>query len=392
LGQYSPRFSPPPIPSSQRPATETNSIGRPRKRLQTDQYDGRKFTTIAVTKNGALSYQRIHLRTKDDDVARRRLTALDGVSDPDEARRRIDHLASAGSDTLERVQLADFLHLPMFRQPVTIEDAREELAALFGDFVDMDEPSEEMLERWRHASCPAEWQPILIELGADTSFLLDPHVYEGLKLRGRETDPEWWRKNPDKRHETLAAQWEMSPQEWPDHGTSAEKLLDCLPHFETVKRNEKKGEPHIHSYAKTFKEFVDFVGNKPINRLTKQDFIAWEDRTKAKRGKLSNKWVNDQLTPVAAIIKIAHRRMRDDLFPEGWRVWIEFDKATYKPGLQNREPMPVAVFMACLKQAEKWASIDIETAAETMPMRGANTKAARANNFRQATRRSVQDT
>lgn len=96
--------------------------------------------------------------------------------------------------------------------------------------------------------------------------------------------------------------------------------------------------------------------------------------------------MNDQLTPIAAILKVANRRMRDDVFPAAWRAWVEFDKSTYKPGLHNREPMPVAVFDACLKQAEDWASIDIKAAAEAMPVRGANTQTARANNFRQATR------
>lgn len=61
---------------------------------------------------------------------------------------------------------------------------------MFGCFVDEENPSEELLERWRQASCPKEWQPILIELGADTQYLLDPHVYEGLNPRGREVDPE----------------------------------------------------------------------------------------------------------------------------------------------------------------------------------------------------------
>ena len=44
-----------------------------------------------------------------------------------EARRRISHLASAGSDALERARLAAFVHPPMWRQRVTTDDAREEL-------------------------------------------------------------------------------------------------------------------------------------------------------------------------------------------------------------------------------------------------------------------------
>ena len=386
LGEYSTRVCPVPIASSQPRSTETSDMGRPRIPLKTDSYDGRKYTTIAVTKNGRTSYPKIHLRTKNDEVARRRLIALDGVDDPEEARRRIGHLASAVTEEQERARLADFVHPAVYRQKMTIEDAREELYDMFGGFVDEEPPSEELLDRWRRADGIEEWQPILIELGADSQYLLDPNCYSGLHPRGREVDPEWWRKNPDKHHEVLAEQWHMSPEEWLDHGASAEKLLDCIPHCETVKRNERKSESHIRSYKRTFERFVEFVTNKPLNRLTKQDFIGWQDHVYETRGERGSKWVNDQLTPIAAILKIANRRMQDDLFPAAWRTWIEFDKATYKPGLHNREPMPVAVFEACLKQAEDWASTDIKTAAEAMPVRGANTRVARANNFRQATR------
>jgi len=362
-------------------------MGRHRIPIKTDSYDGRKYTTIPVTKNGRTSYPKIHLRTKNDEVAQRRLIALEGLDDPKEARRRIGHLASAVSEEQERARLADFIHPPMFRQRVSIDDAREELSGILDGFVDIDDVPEEVLERWRHASSALDWQPILRELGLDSYYFLEnPDIYETLKVRGREADPEWWRKNPDKHHEVLAAEWGDSPEEWLDHGASSEKLLDCISHFETVKRNERKGESHIRSYRRTFERFVEFVTNKPLNRLTKQDFIGWQDHVYETRGERGSKWVNDQLTPIAAILKIANRRMQDDILPAAWRTWIEFDKATYKPGLHNREPMPLAVFEACLKQAEDWASIDIKAAAETMPVRGANARAARANNFRQATR------
>ncbi len=70
-------------------------MGRPRKRLKTEIFDDGKYTTIPVTANGRTSYAKIPRRTKDEEVARRRLTALDCLDDPAEARRRIDRLASA---------------------------------------------------------------------------------------------------------------------------------------------------------------------------------------------------------------------------------------------------------------------------------------------------------
>ena len=87
-------------------------MGRPRIRLKTDSFDGRNYTTTPVPKNGKTLYSKVHLRTKDEDVARRRLTALEGIDDPEEARCRINHLARAGSEALERARLAAFVPWP----------------------------------------------------------------------------------------------------------------------------------------------------------------------------------------------------------------------------------------------------------------------------------------
>jgi hypothetical protein len=115
---------------------EIDHMGRSRKRLRTDSFDDRKYTTIPVTANGRTSYPKIHLRTKDEDVARRRLTALDCIDDPAEARRRIDRLASATSEAHERAMLSDFVLPPMYCHSVVIDDARQELGDVLDGFMD----------------------------------------------------------------------------------------------------------------------------------------------------------------------------------------------------------------------------------------------------------------
>ncbi|MFH1107956.1 MAG: hypothetical protein V1790_01975 [Planctomycetota bacterium] len=110
--------------------------GRPRKRLKTDRFDDRKCTTIPVTANGRTSYPKIHVRTKDEDAARRRLTALDYIDEPAEARRRIDRLASATSEAHERAMLSDFVLPPMYCHSVAIDDARQELGDVLDGFMD----------------------------------------------------------------------------------------------------------------------------------------------------------------------------------------------------------------------------------------------------------------
>ena len=69
-------------------------MGRSTVSLQTESKTKRRFTTLHAKVNGKASYTKVYLRTKNEEVARRRLIALDGVDDVEEARRRIDRLAS----------------------------------------------------------------------------------------------------------------------------------------------------------------------------------------------------------------------------------------------------------------------------------------------------------
>ncbi len=85
-------------------------MGRPQVRLQTESKTNRRFVTIHNERDGTTSYPKVYLRTKNEEVARRRMIALDGVEDVEEARRRIDRLASATSPEQEKSRLADFLH------------------------------------------------------------------------------------------------------------------------------------------------------------------------------------------------------------------------------------------------------------------------------------------
>ena len=54
--------------------------------VQTDKNDGRKFITIRVASNDRVAYRKIHLRTTNHRVARRRARALEGIDDSEEAR------------------------------------------------------------------------------------------------------------------------------------------------------------------------------------------------------------------------------------------------------------------------------------------------------------------
>ena len=54
-------------------------MGRSQVRLQTESKTNRRFVAIRNERNGKTSYPKVYLRTKNEEVARRRLIALDGV-------------------------------------------------------------------------------------------------------------------------------------------------------------------------------------------------------------------------------------------------------------------------------------------------------------------------
>ncbi len=141
-------------------------MGRPRTGLKTDSFDDREYTTIPVTANGRACYPKIHLRTEDEDVARRRLAALDCIDDRAEARRRIDRLASATSEAHERAMPSNFVLPPMYCHSLAIDDAREELGDGLDGSMNRDDLSEEVLKRWRHA----RGVPAILATGDSSSF------------------------------------------------------------------------------------------------------------------------------------------------------------------------------------------------------------------------------
>jgi hypothetical protein len=83
MGEYFSRPLPKPTAHEQRFSAEDSKLGRPQVRLQTESKTERTFITIRDKRNGKTSYHKVYLRTKNEEVARRRLIALDGVDDPE---------------------------------------------------------------------------------------------------------------------------------------------------------------------------------------------------------------------------------------------------------------------------------------------------------------------
>lgn len=161
-------------------------------------------------------------------------------------------------------------------------------------------------------------------------------------------------------------------------------ISDCLTvwqEFRRLKTQGKKtnGKLHINACSAAFKNLIKLIGDKPTNQLTKDDFVRYETHiitTQAERG---NKWYNDQVKPIGAILRHAKKKTSWD-FPADIRSWIELDELPYRAAASNRQPMPKRDFRALLDQADKWAAIDIDDHVSKM-------QGQRANNIKQTKRK-----
>ncbi len=178
-------------------------MGRSRKRVQTDKYDGRRFVSIPCEANGTKRYHKIHLLTKDESVANRRATGLDGIDDVGEARRRIKYLASAKSESEERARLAELLHQPRLTLAITHEESQTELEGFAEGFLEGD-IDDETVERWRRARTPNAQRDVLLSIGVPADYLSEnPDIYASIKPRSLKINPDWLKQNPEEQHEAI---------------------------------------------------------------------------------------------------------------------------------------------------------------------------------------------
>lgn len=356
--------------------------------VQTDKTDGRKFITIKVASNGRAAYRRIHLRTTNHRVARRRARALESIDDPDKARQIVAYLASAKTPGQEADRLAELTDTMPTIPALSHEGARKELEDLVcpgGDY-EPDELDDEVVDRWRAAYSANDQRDILIELGVPSDYLAEnPDLFTQLKSRGRKINPRF--KN---RHEAMAALFGLRPDALqPDKPARGPRLSKCIDEFRVEQEQRGNKQRHTNAYVNRFQVFVDLTNDKVVSRLTKSDFVKYVDKVLADNKEASNKTIHDHLRPIGAVLRSAKSRMDDGIFPEGLENWLTvLDRARlakpYKPPRSNRQPMPPDVFRNLLAQADQWAKVPWEDHAESLPVptrRGKQTAAmARASN------------
>lgn len=354
--------------------------------------DGRYYTIVDYSVKR--KYPRVYLKTKAERQARRRLAALDGIDDSDHARKIVEYLNASVNERDERARIAKVLQA---QGDVEIAEAFDEYARSLGraptgsdvrEFY-VKHRSDERSQRTQAArldptTLSVHWMD---DNGIARSKLVDKDSYDPRSDKFYETGGSTiFHKGEIILQRNLSGKI-IAPtgiQERQDDSPTKEKLSDCLAVWSEYQRLDAKTDDHIKDYSRIFNAFVAFVEQDlPINRLSKKLFVGYERHVKTIQGERSNKWYNDQFTPVAAILKFARRKLDCD-FPDGLRDWIEFDKKKHTSAKSNREPMPVEVFRDLLSKAEEWSMMDVDVYLSSLDIKGKNPNLILAGKKKQA--------
>lgn len=340
--------------------------------IQTDKSDNRKFITFKAGSNGRVVYRKIHLRTKDAKVARLRAQVLEGITDPETARKLIDYLASSTSPAQEQRRVAQLSKNTPLIPALSQTAAREELESIvcvWGDYApgDLDE---EIVEQWRHAVSATDQREILLALGVPDHYLNEnPDIYTQIQPRARTINP-----NYRPRHDAWAEIFRISKNALPeDRPVRGPRLSECIAVFRKDQEQRQNTQKHISSCVNKFKRFVDFLDDKRIRALQKMDFVRYSDHVIGKTVGLSSKSLRDLLKSVEVVLDTSRTRMDDGIFPEGLDNWLNVlkrdrRKRPYTPPRQNREPMPAGSFAALIAKADEFAEMDWHAYADALPI------------------------
>lgn len=332
--------------------------------------DGRYYTAVEWSEKGFP--RRIYL-TRDERQSSRWLTVLDGVTDHDEATHRIATLKRADSPEDEQRLISEMLSPKVWIPVKSAQDATRQLRELVGDDADIDDQT---VNDWLAAESAKDQRAILLHLGADEEWINDnPDIFVEIAASRRK------RLNPDLLHETRRSRIKQAADHARDPiakavfnrklGTigSGPKLKDCLDVWEEWAGLDGLRPKHIAAYKRIFGDFIKETGNKAVNILQPGDFIAWEKYvlTEQKRRDLSAKWINDQYTPIRAVILKARDKKRGEKgwsFPTGLSEWMEFERKRHQPKPANKKPLPVDVYQSLLTLVDGWADIDVDQYAD----------------------------
>ena len=374
-------------------------MARPRATGVQQNTDGRYFVKVPPGRG-----KKVYL-TKSKRQSTRWLVILDGLDDIDEARRRIALLKAAKNKADEDARIASILTTPKHIKRFTRVDIRRMLNQLLrprGITV-----SQPMTDHWIRIWWDVDYPGSVITPSnpkrkpmsqATFELLQDWGAFETDKEfirylseddeRGRlhldltrdigrtKLNPEWMKEQSEFGVDQLAEEYRIptdtvstlrtieETQEL--HATvkpSKQKLSDCFDEWARIKSLQPSppDAKHVSEIKKIFAAFVKHTQDKPVNHLTKDDFLAWKEHAlkEQKKGKHKSTWFNKRLSNVRNVLRFLVKETNYP-FPDSLPVWLEFTQQTYRPDKHNRERMPVDIFQRLLTQAEAWANIDVD--------------------------------
>jgi len=306
------------------------------------------------TKNGAIYYTalewssdgkpyRIYLG-KEPNKAKRWLSALEGVTATREAEERIKRLRNAKDEDEERCLLEEMIP-PVCIPEVTRAEAALELYDLFeksgfvdylmldgGKYADGDWAT--VFDDWIAARTPKDVRDIVVELGFDRN-VWEELYYDWFDLvRCGRLNP-YYKNNPDpaklEKARAKANRWEryLLEEFFGDKVVSDDPTLSACLELWSKTKESSTNAGHIDRYAKRFRDFINYIDDRSVSTLKRSHFYGYlsEVRKKQRQKDYTNKWLKDQLTPIAAILSFARQQWRGDCpFPEGLSGWLELLK------------------------------------------------------------------
>jgi len=197
-------------------------------------------------------------------------------------------------------------------------------------------------------------------------------------------DGEWWSDDLSMRKPVVEIREKHSQQPIPiqvEH--SKERLSDCLSFYLNWETNDEPNSltPNLIATKRAFAKSIKCVGNLPVNQITNDDFLKWQKHINKTYKNATVRTIRNHHSIVHRILSFAKRKNRQWDFPVGLLErstdWQDDCGTPYREKPINKEPMPVAVFNRCLKQAEQWATIDVDAMPNNTQRHKASRKVAR---------------
>jgi integrase len=142
---------------------------------------------------------------------------------------------------------------------------------------------------------------------------------------------------------------------------SKQKLSDCARYWQEWKGEQGRRASYVAESVRCFNEFIKVVGDKPLNQLTKADFVQFERYlNRIAPGHNGNDWYNRRVKSLRTILNHIYRKTEYPL-PDAWKKWFEdVEKLPTASVSKIKRGLPPDLLKAVLRVCDKDANLDLE--------------------------------